>query len=132
MKVVMSGSMQFASDMLELKDRLEALGHTALLPKGIERFIHGEIVVEKKQAKLEGDVFNYYYNELKRADALLVLNKTKSGVQNYIGGNALIEMAFAYVLKKKIYLINPIPDMSYSDEIAAMNPSVLHNDLSHM
>jgi predicted RNA-binding protein with PUA domain len=42
----------------------------------------------------------------------------------------LIEMAFACALDKKIYLLNPIPEMNYSDEIFAMKPIVLSGDLS--
>lgn len=38
-------------------------------------------------------------------------------------------MGFAYVLKKKIFLLNPIPELSYSDEIKAMKPIVLDGDL---
>ena len=34
-------------------------------------------------------------------------------------------MGFAHVLNKKIYLLNNIPEMSYSDEIRAMQPIVL-------
>jgi len=39
-------------------------------------------------------------------------------------------MSFAYILKKKIYLLNPIPDMIYTDEIIAMHPIVLNGDLT--
>jgi predicted RNA-binding protein with PUA domain len=39
-------------------------------------------------------------------------------------------MAFAYVLDKKIFLLNPIPKISYSDEIYAMKPIILNGDLT--
>lgn len=39
-------------------------------------------------------------------------------------------MAFAHVLNKKIFLLNPIPQINYSDEIEAMNPIILNHDLS--
>ena len=63
-------------------------------------------------------------------NAVLVLNPDKKGIKNYIGGNTLIEMGFAYVLDKKIFLYNPIPEMSYTDEIKAMKPIILNKDLS--
>jgi predicted RNA-binding protein with PUA domain len=58
------------------------------------------------------------------------VNITKNGIKNYVGGNALIEMAYAHVLDKKIYLLNPVPDMNYKDEIEAMSPTILNGDLS--
>jgi predicted RNA-binding protein with PUA domain len=51
-------------------------------------------------------------------------------VKNYIGGNGLIEMAFAHVLNKKIFLINQVPKMNYRDEIEAMKPVILDGNLS--
>ncbi|KKT04140.1 MAG: hypothetical protein UV82_C0011G0068 [Candidatus Magasanikbacteria bacterium GW2011_GWD2_43_18] len=38
-------------------------------------------------------------------------------------------MGFAYILKKPLYLLNPIPDMPYyKTEIQAMKPIVLNGD----
>jgi predicted RNA-binding protein with PUA domain len=64
------------------------------------------------------------------SDAILVLNFDKNGVKNYIGGNTLMEIGFAHVHDKKIFLLNPIPDMPYKDEIEATDPVVLSGDLS--
>ncbi|PIS41507.1 MAG: hypothetical protein COT25_02780 [Candidatus Kerfeldbacteria bacterium CG08_land_8_20_14_0_20_42_7] len=61
-----------------------------------------------------------------------MLNYSKKGVNDYIGGNALMEMGFAYVNNKKIFLLNDIPGMQYTDEIRAMHPIVLHGDLANM
>jgi hypothetical protein len=60
---------------------------------------------------------------------VLVLNYEKKGVPGYIGGNTFLEMGFAYVLDKPIYLLHPIPQMGYTDEIEAMQPVVLDGDL---
>jgi hypothetical protein len=38
-------------------------------------------------------------------------------------------MAFACVLNKPIYLLNPIPDISYTVEIEAMEPIILNGEL---
>lgn len=49
---------------------------------------------------------------------------------NYIGGNCLMEMGMAYVNKKKIFLLNDIPqDVPYLDEIIAMDPICLRGNL---
>ncbi len=64
------------------------------------------------------------------SDAILVLNFDKKGIKNYVGGNTLMEIAFAHVNNKKIYLLNPVPDLSYNDEILAMYDVILNGDLT--
>lgn len=71
-----------------------------------------------------------YFNIIKNSDAVLAINIKKNGIDNYIGGNTFLELGFGYVLGKKIYLLNPIPNMSYSDEIKAFEPIILNGDLS--
>ena len=61
--------------------------------------------------------------------SLNLINENKNDVENYIGGNGLIEMAFAHILNKKIYLLNPVPKLNYTDEIEAMQPIIINNDL---
>jgi hypothetical protein len=59
------------------------------------------------------------------------LNHDKNGISNYIGGNSFLEMGFAYVQNKKIFLLNGIPDIALiRQEIEAMTPIVLDGDLS--
>lgn len=58
------------------------------------------------------------------------MNISKNGIENYIGGNTLMELGFAHVMNKKIYLLNPIPEMSYTDEIIAVQPAIINGDLS--
>jgi hypothetical protein len=41
-------------------------------------------------------------------------------------------MNFAYVLCKKIFLLNPIPKINYSNEIESMKPVILDNDLNKL
>ena len=64
-------------------------------------------------------------------DAVLVLNLDRKGIKNYIGGNTLMEIGFAYVLNEKIFLYNPIPEIEfYKSEIEAVKPIVINGDLS--
>ncbi len=132
MKIAICGSMSFAKEMVEVKDRLEKLGKEIVLPKEIEKHIRGEIEEQSKWEKIEFNVFKDYFNEIKNCDAILVINESKNDIPNYIGGNSLIEMAFAHVLDKKIFLLNPIPFLSYTDEIEAMSPIILNGDLNQI
>ena len=86
---------------------------------------------EHAQVKIENDYIRWYHQAIKSSDAVLILNFDKKGIKKYIGGNTLMEMGFAYVNNKKIFLINPIPDESvYKDEIEAMEPIIINQDLS--
>ena len=121
--------MAFAKDMLQIKKELEGNNHFVIVPANTDKYARGTMKVENKWEKMELDVIRAYYNEIKKTDSILVVNKDKNNIKNYIGGNSLIEMAFAHVLEKKIFLLNPIPKISYSDEIETMNPIIISGDL---
>ena len=68
-----------------------------------------------------------HFDEVEKGDAILVLNYEKHGVQNYIGGNVLMEMALAFYFHKPIFILNEIPEESaFLEEIIGMGPVVLH------
>ncbi|MEK6886722.1 MAG: hypothetical protein AABW88_02725 [Nanoarchaeota archaeon] len=130
MKIAICGSMAFAKEMFEIKSRLNLSHNTT--PANVEKYADGRVSVEDKWEKIESDVIKSYFEEIKKVDAILVVNKDKNNIKNYVGGNALIEMAFAHILNKKIFLLNGIPKMSYSDELGVMKPVVLNGDLSRI
>jgi len=39
-------------------------------------------------------------------------------------------MGVAFFLDKKIFLLNPIPEISYKEEILAMSPIVINQEIS--
>jgi len=84
---------------------------------------------ESVKNKLEHDLIRGHFKEIKNSDAVLVVNETLKGIKNYVGGNTFLEMGFAHILNKKIFILNNIPQMGYSDEIVAMQPIVLDGDL---
>ena len=140
MKIVICASISFTDKIKEVADQLSAQGHSIEIPFTSQRIINGELTLEEFLAekqkngdgalrKIQNDLIKRYYEIIKNADAILVINIDKKGIENYIGGNTLIEMAFAHVLDKKIFLLNPIPEISYKDEIIAMQPIILNNDL---
>jgi len=131
------GSSTFAPQMVEYRDKLVKLGHKVNLHEHYVAFANGEgkdlldrMTKEHAAVKKEYNYIKYHYNEIINSDAILVLNFDKNQIKNYIGGNTLIEIGQAYVNNKKIFLLNPVPDMNYRDEIEAMEPIVINNDLS--
>ncbi len=134
MKIGVAGSMQYTERMMALCDELRGLGHEPFMSKFGPAFV-GKSDEEKEKIKLEQkykhDAIREFWKPMQEATALLVANYDKHGIQNYIGGNAFLEMGFAHVLNQKIYLLNPIPKMPYYEtEIIAMRPVVIDGDLS--
>lgn len=136
MKIVICGSMSSSEKMVWAKDELEKAGHAVLLPKHADKYASGEKAPESSQEsaknKIEGDLIRDYYQKIKNSDAVLVANENKNGIESYIGGNTFLEMGFAHVLNKKIYLLNDIPQVSYTAEIVAMSPVCLEGELERI
>jgi len=141
MRIAICGSIDFTYEMKEAADKLGKMSHETVLPLTSERILSGKLTLEnfKKSSnddgsfrKIKDDVIKRYFNIIKETDAVLVMNLDKKGINNYIGGNTLLEMGFAHVLDKKIYLLNQIPEMSYTDELRAMRPVILDSDFSQI
>jgi diphthamide synthase subunit DPH2 len=140
MKITICSSIDFTYEVKEIANKLEKAGHEVEIPLTSQRILRGEMTLEefkeeKEQngdgfvRKVMDDVIRRYFEIIKNSDAVLVVNCEKNGTENYIGGNTFLEMGFAHVLRKKIYLLNPIPESSYRDELVAMQPVVLNGGL---
>lgn len=142
MKIAICGSLSFAKEMAELEKELEALGHEVRMPITAEEITSGELSAEYiEQVKEEGllhkrnievDAIRRWHKVIEKSDAILAANYDKKGVKNYIGGAVFLEIGFAHVMNKKIYLLNPIPEVSYKEEILSMQPIVLNGNLSEI
>jgi hypothetical protein len=139
MTIAICGSLTFAQEILEIRKKLEDLGHSVFIPLSIERMLRGEVTLDQiEKMKADGSFFIYakefdaiknYFSVIQKSDAILVCNYEKNNILNYIGGNSFLEMGFAHVLDKKIYILNELPEMAYLSEIKSMNPIELRNDL---
>ena len=134
MKIGIIGSMQFTDKMLEVKAKLQELGHDAFvtdLHKAMVGKTDDEIEKIKLHQKYNMDAIREFWNMMQGADAVLVLNYDKNGIKNYVGGNTLMEIGFAHVLNQKVFMLNPIPEMPYCQtEIEAVKPIILNGDFS--
>jgi len=142
MRIVVCGSMAFAKEMLKTKKTLEEKGHFVFLPDETVGYAEEDILIKQKQVqkdeaeagarrKIEMDLIRKHYEKIKNSDAILVLNHERRGIKGYIGGNTFLELGFAHVHNKPIYLINDIPlePPYFLEEIKAMRPLVLNGDL---
>ncbi len=134
MRIGIIGSMQHTEKMVEARDKLASLGHDVFITNLHTDFI-GKNDDEKEKIKIHQknnqDAIREFWKLMQGADAVLVLNLDKHGIPNYIGGNTLMEIGFAHVLNQKIFLLNPIPEISYyKSEIEAVKPVVINGDWS--
>ncbi|MDP3882912.1 MAG: hypothetical protein Q8Q48_02560 [Candidatus Staskawiczbacteria bacterium] len=138
MKITLCGSVKFADKFVETYRALEKMGHEPKMHELMFGIADGSaielirgVATNHAEEKRKYGFIKWWHNCIKESDAILILNYDKKGVKNYIGGNTLMEMGFAHVNDKKIFLMNPAPEeVSYVDEIKAMADDVLNGDLS--
>ena len=141
MKLTICGSISFAEEILRIKNQLIQNGHEVFAPQSIVDFaIQNATDADKLKSKREK-----YINEIKplytknhfglieNSEAILVVNMSKNGIENYIGGATFAEIMVALYLDKKIFFLNPIPkDEKLSfliDELEAAKPIVINGNL---
>ena len=145
MTITICSSVDFSPTIIEIKKKLEEKGWKVNIPFFTTKILNGEIVFEDylKAKEKSGDIgfrnaedvdmIKRYWNYIKSSDAILVLNLEKKGIKNYIGGNTLMEMGFAYGHDKRIYLYNPIPErserMHYVDELEDLKPIIINKNI---
>lgn len=137
MNIVISGSMSASKEMVEVGDQLVKQGHEVILPSGTEQYATGEksseTIQESTKNKRDGNLIRGYYNKIHASDAVLIVNPPKRGVDGYIGANTFLEIAFGHVLDKHVFVLYDYSqNKQYLSEIEAMNPKVLHGDLSQI
>ena len=139
MKIYVLGSNSFVEKMVKTKDDLCALGHQGWIHPDYEAHVRGEKrgfpenddPEENAKCKKDNDYIRQHYQHILDSDAVIIVNLEKRGVNNYIGGNCLMEMGQAYVNNKRIFLLNGLPsEVSYLEEIKAMEPVCLNGDLT--
>lgn len=124
MKIAISGNVYMLSDILKVQEKLEFLRHHVNPTFEFVEQLSDDDETQKQKHRVS------FFEKLRNSDAILVLNNSqKDGRENYISGSSLLEMGFAHALGKKIYLLQGVPQISYKDEIMAMEPIVLEGDL---
>lgn len=120
MKIVIVSSMQFYKKLLKIKKHLEKQKHKVIIPLPDNHY--------KNISDIKRISMNDFNKALKKSDAILVANFDKDSNKNYIGSNSLMEIGMAYILKKKIFILNEIPD-NCKIELKAIKATELKNNL---
>lgn len=137
MKITICSSLSFNSEVMEIKKKLESFGHTVLIPETmLECEKNGVTDIKSWLAKQPKDYshgkMRLHFNKVKESDAILVCNIDKNNIKNYIGPSSFLEMGIAFHNNKKIFLLNPIPEMNQTFEINLMRPTVIDGNLEEI
>jgi len=141
MKITLCGSLNFTEDMIKMKGQLGKKGHEAILPPSLGKFgiknVEDAERLKRDRKKYINEIKPVYTKEhfknVVNSDAILVVNKEKHGIENYIGGATFAEIMLAFHYNKKIFFLNPIPKdenlSSIIDELEAVKPTILNGNL---
>jgi hypothetical protein len=137
-RIVVCSSASLYDELIVLSREIDSTKINLVLPDMAERMKNGS--ADSDEAKINWSEVGYdykaslirgHFSEIEKCDAVLVTNFAKSGKENYIGGNVLMEMTVAFYLKKPIVILNSAPEYSpLYDEIMGMQPIFLNGDIS--
>jgi hypothetical protein len=137
MKIMLAGSFAFAKEIVKIKKQLEDMEHTTLTTDDLELYadspsIKASFDEELKQC-IKHDSMRDGFNQVADSDIILVCNYQKNNIQGYLGTSVLMEIAVAYHLNKKVFLLYDYDKShSYGLEIAIVNPVIIEGDLSNI
>lgn len=141
-KLAICSSASFYTQVIALSYKIEELGPDVILPKTAQKM--KDEGRENDEAKTDwsespvgyhgkAELIREHFDEIARSDAILVTNYEKHGKANYIGPNVLMEMAVAFHLGKRIYVLNECPmDSPLVDEILGLEPVFLKGDIAKL
>lgn len=129
----MCGSMQFEREMNAAADELNKLGYDTEVPNSVEGHAYGEGQDLDEIAELKQGFMKEHFAKIDESEGIVVVNYPKRGINGYIGGNTLMEMAYAFSQGLDIYTMYDMPeDMPYSSELNAFLPIVLDGDVRQL
>jgi hypothetical protein len=144
MKITICSSAFFTKETYWIKQKLEEKSHEVFVyPQEIKvngKTIHVTDYYKMRKDSLTGGLLEIktklvgeHIKRIENSDAILVLNLDKDGKNGYIGGNTFLEMGIAYYLNKKIFVWKkPSENLSYFEEIMALNPILINEKLEEI
>lgn len=124
--------MRFYQEMIEIRDRLVALGLEVELPEAEEKKVDYLGLPDNELATAKRYYIDAHLTKIKNSDCVLLVNPEKDGIQGYVGANTLMEAAFAFALDKPIYVLYAPGEQPCRAEMLGMQPTVLFGNISSL
>jgi hypothetical protein len=142
MKITICGSTAFIDEMETVSKQLEALNHEVKMPPvtvvgfdGKDWHTRDYYKLKKTMPTNNPEFWNNHtqrirahFDKVAWSEAVLITNYDKNNIANYIGPNTLMEMGLAFHLSKTIFLLNPVPETAWKEEILGMRPVVINGN----
>ena len=131
MKITICGSQTFCKEIEKAQKHLEDKGFQVFVPE----FLITEQEYQKRYSREQLLVMKpiwtqNHFKKIQDSDAILVVNHEKKGTRGYIGSNTLMEVAVAFFLGKKIFMLNPIDEAHpHYEELVGIKSIVLEGDV---
>lgn len=121
--------MSFYGNMVSIQNEFRREGILAVVPEA-ENDVHLSLSADAF-SEFKRRVSFQYLRTIRAPEtvAILVVNRDKHGIGDYIGPNTFAEIAVAFAQQKRIFLLQGIPDV-YLDELVAWDAIALDGDLS--
>ncbi|MBD3360008.1 MAG: hypothetical protein GF365_04880 [Candidatus Buchananbacteria bacterium] len=137
MKITICGSMQFAEQMLKIKNELQKLEFEVITPLTTDECAKrpNDNLNEDYEFCIANNVTKDHFDKIENSDAILVVNYPKNNISGYIGGATLQEMSIAYHFNKKIFVLHDLPsenEIRYAFEIKIMRPIILNGNIKNI
>jgi hypothetical protein len=130
MKLTICSSATFYKMIPELVRELENMGISVLTPVLSESATDYSLMELDERARTKQKFIDRHLEKIRLSECILVVNFAKNDMLSYIGPNVFMEMAFAYALNKKIYVLYRIPKMGHENEILGIQPICLDGNIS--
>lgn len=130
MKIAVCASMVFAKEILEISKQLTWLGHEVILPPDTENFVSNRSNEWIISSNISEEMKSHYFS-IEKSDAVLLVNPEKNGIPWYVWWSTLMELAVAFYLNKKIFVLYNLPakeQLRYVQEVLLTNPIILNGD----
>ena len=124
--IVLCGSMTFIEKMKDFSAILSKMGFAPIIPEEEKWSEMSDEKINEYKRKVSRDHFDKIAD--KNTYAILVVNESKNGKENYIGANTFAEIAMAFYFEKEIYVLNGMYYL-YKDELLAWDVQMLNGNI---
>jgi hypothetical protein len=128
-RIVICGSMSFYGDMLEIQNLLTKKGIPSIVPEPEDQYKAD--LFEEDFAIFKCKLSFQYLKKIRAPEtvAILAVNSDKHAIPDYLGPNTFAEIAVAFAQKKRLFLLQGVPN-EYVDELRAWGVIPLDGSLS--
>jgi nucleoside 2-deoxyribosyltransferase len=122
--------MAFIDEMERLAAELEHFGCEVLSPVREEHGLDWSILSRPETLALKKSYVDTHLDKIRRADAVLIANFRKHGVEGYVGPNTLMEAAFAYAQGIPVIFLHDPYDQASGLECGSISRGFVNGDAS--